>query len=53
MKIYFGGGCRYTPTCSEYACGVIRKHGVLRGSLLSLKRFVRCNPMSPQGFDPV
>jgi hypothetical protein len=44
--------CRFTPTCSQYACEVIAKHGVLRGTWLTLKRVLRCNPWNPGGYDP-
>ena len=45
--------CRFQPTCSEYALEALRKHGVLRGSLLSIRRVARCNPFGGSGFDPV
>lgn len=44
--------CRFTPSCSQYAIEVIIKHGALRGSWLSLKRVLRCNPWHPGGHDP-
>lgn len=44
--------CRFTPSCSQYASEVISKHGALRGSWLSLKRVLRCNPWNPGGYDP-
>ena len=44
--------CRFTPTCSHYACEVIAKHGTLRGTWLSIKRLLRCNPWNPGGYDP-
>ena len=45
--------CRYYPTCSCYAIEAIETHGALRGSLLALWRLLRCNPLSPGGYDPV
>lgn len=45
--------CRFTPTCSEYAESVIRRHGIIRGVALGLKRIVRCHPCSSGGLDPV
>lgn len=45
--------CRFTPTCSEYAVEAISKYGVLKGSLLGMKRILRCHPFSAGGYDPV
>jgi uncharacterized protein len=44
--------CRFTPSCSHYACEVITKYGVMRGIWLSIKRLLRCNPWHPGGYDP-
>lgn len=44
--------CRFTPTCSHYACEVVAKYGVWRGTWLSIKRVLRCNPWNPGGYDP-
>ena len=45
--------CRFTPTCSHYACEAITKYGALRGTWLSSKRLLRCNPWNSGGYDPV
>lgn len=45
--------CRFTPTCSEYAAEAIAKYGFLKGTLLGLKRLLRCHPFSDGGYDPV
>jgi len=45
--------CRFYPTCSQYALEAIEVHGALRGSLLALGRFLRCNPLFPGGYNPV
>lgn len=45
--------CRYTPTCSQYACEAIVKYGPLKGGWLALKRILRCNPFGGSGYDPV
>lgn len=49
----FGGGCRFQPTCSEYFIEAIEKHGSVKGSLLSVKRIMKCHPLGPHGYDPV
>ena len=35
--------CRFTPTCSQYALEALRKHGLLKGSWLTLRRLSRCH----------
>ena len=47
------GGCRFVPTCSEYAMEAIAIHGPLRGTVLALWRLLRCHPFSRGGLDPV
>lgn len=47
------GGCRYLPTCSEYASIAIATHGPLRGVLLAFWRLLRCNPFAKGGLDQV
>ena len=53
LSPYMGRQCRYTPTCSNYALEALRKHGLLRGSWLALKRILRCAPWGGSGYDPV
>ena len=45
--------CPYIPSCSAYAIEAVRKHGVLKGVVLSSWRLLRCNPFSHGGYDPV
>ena len=47
------GGCRFRPTCSDYAAAAIAIHGPVRGSVLALWRLLRCNPFSKGGLDQV
>jgi uncharacterized protein len=47
------GGCKYLPTCSDYAATAISIHGPLRGSALALWRLLRCHPLARGGLDPV
>ena len=49
----FAGSCRFMPSCSDYAREAIIRFGVLRGSILALKRLARCHPLGSHGFDPV
>lgn len=59
IKVYqmipgsFHGRCRFTPTCSNYSMEAIMKYGSIKGSYLSIKRILRCNPFSKGGVDPV
>jgi len=48
-----GSNCRYEPTCSQYAIDVIKEWGSLKGSVLALKRILRCHPWSESGYDPI
>lgn len=47
------GGCRFYPTCSDYARQSIVRFGVIRGGWLALKRICRCHPWADCGLDPV
>jgi uncharacterized protein len=46
------GGCRFTPSCSQYALDAIRAQGVLAGSGLAVRRICRCHPWGDGGHDP-
>ena len=48
-----GPRCRFTPTCSAYGLEAIQKHGPWKGGWLTLKRLLRCHPLTPCGCDPV
>lgn len=45
--------CRYMPTCSQYALEALEKYGAVKGSVLSIRRILRCHPFAKGGFDPV
>ena len=47
------GGCKFQPTCSDYAVTAIALHGPLRGSALAVARLLRCHPFSRGGLDQV
>ena len=44
-----GVRCRFDPTCSHYGEAVVRRHGLVRGGWLALRRVVRCGPWTPMG----
>jgi putative membrane protein insertion efficiency factor len=46
-------GCRFVPSCSEYAVEALEVHGAVRGSALAVKRLIRCHPWGGHGIDPV
>ena len=48
-----GPKCRFTPTCSQYAVEALKKHGLLKGGWLTVKRISRCRPGGGSGYDPV
>jgi len=43
--------CRFYPSCSEYAETSINKYGIVRGTLKTLYRILRCAPWSSGGPD--
>lgn len=49
----FPASCRFTPTCSQYALEAFKKHGAVKGLILTAWRLLRCNPFSKGGYDPV
>jgi putative membrane protein insertion efficiency factor len=60
IKIYqwvispaIGPRCRFTPSCSHYAVEALKKHGLIKGTWLSLRRIARCHPWGGHGIDPV
>jgi uncharacterized protein len=53
LSPFFGGACKFYPSCSNYAVEAVTKHGVRRGIALAAKRLLRCRPFTQGGFDPV
>ncbi|MBS7812116.1 membrane protein insertion efficiency factor YidD [Roseococcus pinisoli] len=53
LRPLIGCNCRFYPSCSDYALEALTAHGALRGSWLSTRRILRCNPWHAGGYDPV
>jgi putative membrane protein insertion efficiency factor len=53
VSLPFGLGCRFTPTCSQYALEAVRQHGAVKGTVLATGRLCRCHPWGGSGYDPV
>ncbi|MCK5249624.1 MAG: membrane protein insertion efficiency factor YidD, partial [Spirochaetaceae bacterium] len=43
----------FYPTCSSYSVESLRKHGLIKGLWLAIRRIGRCHPGNPGGYDPV
>lgn len=48
-----GSVCRFSPSCSSYAIEAFQRHGLIKGSVLAVKRLLRCHPWNEGGYDPV
>ena len=44
-----GSRCRYLPTCSEYYIDSLKVHGLIKGSILGIKRIFSCHPFKILG----
>jgi uncharacterized protein len=55
LPVFFGPacGCRFHPTCSQYAAEALSAHGALKGTWLAARRIIKCTPLHPGGHDPV
>ena len=45
--------CKFQPTCSNYGIEAIKTYGSIKGTLLAIKRIIKCNPLSKGGYDPL
>ena len=48
-----GGACRFYPSCSRYTAGCVERFGAWEGTMLGLRRLLKCHPWHTGGFDPV
>jgi uncharacterized protein len=53
LRPFIGTQCRFEPHCSAYAIEALRLHGAFRGTWLTIRRVLRCNPWHAGGLDPV
>ena len=53
LSPFFGGQCRFFPSCSEYAREAVETQGVFTGGIKTVTRLLRCHPFSSGGHDPV
>ena len=53
---HIASNCRYLPTCSDYFIDCIKLNGAIKGSILGIKRILKCHPIKflggSDGFDP-
>ena len=49
----YSGSCRFVPSCSAYAAEAVERHGAIRGTVLAVRRLLRCHPFGSHGLDPV
>ncbi len=53
LSRWFGGQCRFVPSCSIYAIEAIERFGPAKGLIMAIWRIIRCNPLNRGGWDPV
>jgi len=53
LSPFLPASCRFYPSCSAYALESYQRLGFWKGTYLSLRRILKCNPFHPGGVDPV
>ena len=53
FSIFFGGNCRFEPSCSNYANQALQKHELKTAVKLIFIRVCKCHPLGNHGYDPV
>ena len=53
LRVLLGDGCRFQPTCSEYATEAIERFGFKKGIVLTMKRLSKCHPYQQGYYDPL
>jgi putative membrane protein insertion efficiency factor len=52
LSPFIPASCRFYPSCSAYALESYQRLGFWKGTYLSLRRILKCNPFHPGGVDP-
>lgn len=55
LHLFLGptAGCRFEPSCSQYAREAFHTHPLLYSSFLVIRRISRCHPFGQAGYDPI
>ena len=53
LSSWFGGNCRFYPSCSDYSIDALKERSLLQAICLIFKRLIKCHPFGESGYDPV